>query len=241
MVIYLIRSTIRFHSYNLTGPLLERISPTNPLNHNSLLSRIQPSQTSPTSPTLIKKQSNGDISSEFMQLSPIPNPTAATPQSQPTSPALLNGQSSDPSSSTSPSSVPRKPSIDISKIPGLPVSLAFPTNPNPNPHPHPHSHPTPSHTQPFHPLPQKPITVTPPVPGPMPLVAQPVYRGIKRERPPSPPNFSDPVDPMRKFKRVFRWPTLECNHSISLRGDGDLTIMGVASSSDGTLLALNCE
>ncbi|KAF5379907.1 hypothetical protein D9757_007225 [Collybiopsis confluens] len=106
---------------------------------------------------------------------------------------------------------PRKGPLSINASRIPPVAMPF-LNDSPTSH------------QFVHPLPPKP----PPV------------RGIKRERPPTPP-FSDyTVDTMRRPKRAFRWPTLESNHSIFLRGEGDLSIVGISGNSDGSLLALNC-
>ena len=78
-----------------------------------------------------------------------------------------------------------------------------------------------------HPLPPKPVlavnTVVP-------------TRGLKRERLPSPS-----ADLSWRRRRNLRWPTVNCNHSIGLKGDGELAIRNISFSSDGGHFALSCE
>jgi hypothetical protein len=77
-----------------------------------------------------------------------------------------------------------------------------------------------------HPLPPKPVlavnTVTP-------------NRGVKRERPTS------PTTDLRRRRRNLRWPTVDCTHSVGLKGDGELAIRRISFSSDGCHFALSCE
>jgi hypothetical protein len=78
-------------------------------------------------------------------------------------------------------------------------------------------------------------------PSPPPLNDLALPRGTKRDAP-SPSPSTNSVEPIRKCKRVFRWPTLESSHSILLRGGGpNCAITGISFSSDGALLALNCK
>ncbi|KIK54493.1 hypothetical protein GYMLUDRAFT_206476 [Collybiopsis luxurians FD-317 M1] len=115
------------------------------------------------------------------------------------------------SPTTQSSASPRNAAFAINPSKLPPVSMPFSVNPP---------------LQLVHPLPPKPV------------VSPLQTRGTKRERPSSP--SSDTVEAMRKHKRMFRWPTLESNYSIYLKGEGDLNIVGISASSDGGLLALNC-
>ncbi|KAF9466230.1 hypothetical protein BDZ94DRAFT_1251452 [Collybia nuda] len=83
-------------------------------------------------------------------------------------------------------------------------------------------------TQSFtHPLPRRPIATG----------GNSTPRGIKRERPPS-PDLS--MDFLRQRKRSFRWPTVDSNYSVLLKGEGDLGIKTITFSSDGSHFALSC-
>ncbi|KAJ4463345.1 hypothetical protein C8J55DRAFT_532102 [Lentinula edodes] len=239
-------------SPSVNGSLLERISPSNtrapnlPLSEESapsLFSRLNSPNKSPTSPALRKNQSNGHLFDTSLESKRSPiiskfTTTPGTPTPRPSSPNLptqtpQNTRSSVPSQerrtdSTSTSTYAsatnsKSTSTSLStpwnaatlinpvKLPAL--SGTFPVD-------------TASVPQTFHPLPPKPVAATLP-------------RGVKRERASS-PNVNGPLDSMRSQKRVFRWPTLESNHSMLLRGEGDLAILGITGTLDGTLLALIC-
>lgn len=60
-------------------------------------------------------------------------------------------------------------------------------------------------------------------------------RGVKRGASP----ILDPAI-LRPAKRVFKWPTIESTHRIRIKGDGDVSIKGIAFSSDGSHFVVNC-
>ena len=76
-----------------------------------------------------------------------------------------------------------------------------------------------------HPLPPKPVQAQ----GP------PAERGVKRAR--SPDMYPDP----RRRRRQVRWPTVEPNYTVGLKGEGDLGIQKITFSSLGTHFALTCK
>jgi WD40 repeat protein len=45
----------------------------------------------------------------------------------------------------------------------------------------------------------------------------------------------------RPAKRSFQWPTVESTHRVRIKGDGDVSIQGIAFSSDGSQFAVNCN
>ncbi|KAJ3998659.1 hypothetical protein F5050DRAFT_1180509 [Lentinula boryana] len=207
-----------------------------------LPSLLDSSKKSPNFATPKRNQTNGhsfDILLEPQRSPVIPQPPTSTlldpmpptPTSLPSAQTIDNGRFNAPSHAQ-PSPITSNPSNDSAtrtnsptlfipwnaatainpvKLPAL--SGTFPVDLSSIP-------------QTFHPLPQKPLVVA-------------VSRGVKRERAPS-PNANEFLDSMQEHKRTFRWPTLQSNHSTLLRGEGDLTILGIAGTVDGTLLALNC-
>ncbi|TFK69660.1 hypothetical protein BDN72DRAFT_840149 [Pluteus cervinus] len=78
-----------------------------------------------------------------------------------------------------------------------------------------------------HPLPPKPIQAQ----GP----ATQVPRGTKRDRL-SPDLYPEP----RRRRRAIKWPTVEPNYTVGLKGEGDLSIQKITFNSSGTHLALTC-
>lgn len=78
-----------------------------------------------------------------------------------------------------------------------------------------------------HPLPPKPVLA---------VNTTVLSRGVKRELPTTPT-----TDLTRPRRRNLKWPTVDCNHFIGLKGDGELAIRSISFSSDGGHFALNCE
>lgn len=78
-----------------------------------------------------------------------------------------------------------------------------------------------------HPLPPKPVLAVSAAPG----------RGVKRDRPTSPAV----AELTKRRKRNLRWPTVDCNFSVGLKGDGELAVRSISFSSDGGHFALSCE
>ncbi|KAF8229556.1 hypothetical protein L208DRAFT_1459814 [Tricholoma matsutake] len=76
-----------------------------------------------------------------------------------------------------------------------------------------------------HPLPPKPVLA---------VNTTVLSRGVKRELPTTPT-----TDLTRPRRRNLKWPTVDCNHFIGLKGDGELAIRSISFSSDGGHFALN--
>lgn len=111
---------------------------------------------------------------------------------------------------------PLPPSLAPSKTSSQTVKPATPSVPLPIPV-----------TQPLtHPLPPKPVLA---------LGVNGSSRGNKRGRPISPDS------PVRRPRRPFRWPTVDSNHSVGLKGEGQLGIRMISLNSDGSYFALSCE
>lgn len=77
-----------------------------------------------------------------------------------------------------------------------------------------------------HPLPPKPVLA---------LGVNGSSRGCKRGRPISPDS------PVRRPRRTFRWPTIDSNYNVGLKGEGQLGIRAISFNSDGSYFALSCE
>ncbi|KAG7453000.1 WD40 repeat-like protein [Guyanagaster necrorhizus] len=80
-----------------------------------------------------------------------------------------------------------------------------------------------------HPLPPKPVQSQNSGPS----------RGVKRERAPSPKIFD--CERSKKPRQKFRWPTIECLHSVALKDKSDTAIKTIAISSDGMYAAVTCN
>lgn len=78
----------------------------------------------------------------------------------------------------------------------------------------------------IHPLPPKPS-----------LTSRISPRGVKRGVSP----LTQELKTVRPAKRSFQWPTVESTHRVRIKGDGDVSIQGIAFSSDGSQFAVNCE
>ncbi|KAF9068344.1 hypothetical protein BDP27DRAFT_1327490 [Rhodocollybia butyracea] len=240
--------------------LLERISPTTSRTSNPLMPKDSPDNFQPNSVSLAAKHSP-TISKPTGPKSPPnnpPHPPLISNSPHPPSPLTpLSSPNNSPkhkiTTTAIPTSAPRNAALSINPNTLPSVSMAFSAKPSSIPLLQ-------------HPLPPKPVGSALPrgnkrnAPSPPPLKDSVLSRGTKRGAPsppplndlalprgikrdvPSPPPPTDSVEPIRKYKRVFRWPTLESNHSILLRGGGpNCAITGISFSSDGALLALNCS
>ncbi|GLB35497.1 hypothetical protein LshimejAT787_0210620 [Lyophyllum shimeji] len=131
-------------------------------------------------------------------------------------PPLPNLQTTSPVTGRRSTTETKKPSLSpvVTRTSALPSTLPAPPA-------------TPTSSTPMtHPLPPKPVQA-----------AASSSRGIKRERPKSPD--STPESGKGK-KRRFRWSTVDSNYSTRLHGEGQLGILSIAFSSDGTHFALSC-
>lgn len=92
------------------------------------------------------------------------------------------------------------------------------------------------------PLPQLPTVVSQTLAHPLPNKPSPTPdkapNRMKRERALTPDLTAEPV---RRKKRTFRWPTVDSNYSVGLKGEGELCVRNISFSSDGNHFALSCE
>lgn len=87
-----------------------------------------------------------------------------------------------------------------------------------------------------HPLPPKPVAPG----GPAPHKYEPNRPVIGVKRSASIATHEQPQShPARR--RSFKWPVLECIHSVRVKGDENVGIRGITFNSNGSHFAVNCE
>ncbi|KDQ59674.1 hypothetical protein JAAARDRAFT_175136 [Jaapia argillacea MUCL 33604] len=162
-----------------------------------------------------------EVSRVRAELSPIPGLSSS--QSRPRSPASTGAALGGPSQLPPPSVPGHKSSTDVYTPAEVPNGHLNGTRPAPAPF--------------THPLPPKPMAA----PGPAPHKFEPnrPVIGVKRSASlATRDNVDSPIaSPRRRF---LRWPTIECIHSVRLKGD-DVAVRGIVFSNSGSQFAVNCS